>query len=146
MKLPRALPLAALVLVSACTQAPRPVATDDPAKDPRPTPSLVLDAAPAPEPSALELLQQHAEEIASLETRLAEAEKAMSTSGVQLKEAMEKAERNAAETERLRSLLDGSLENQRAVDSALLSTRIRELRLEQQLLELRLAELVKDAP
>lgn len=140
------LALGALGLLAACSSAPKPESAETAPKDPGPRPSLVLDAAPAGEPSALELLQIHAEEIASLQTRLADAEKAMSASGVQLRDAKQMAERNAAETDRLRSLLDGSLENQRAVDSALLSARIRELRLEQQLLELRLTDLVKDAP
>ena len=62
--------------------------------------------------------------------------------GVEVVKANERAEENAAERDRLHRVLDATTREKSEVDDALLSTRIRELRLEQKLLEEKLAELL----
>lgn len=142
--------LAAALLVVGCASGPRQSETAA-LEGPRGTsylkegPTVAVDvAAQHPEPTTLKLLEQQKHQIQQLQDEVLAARSAIRAAEQRALMAERGAGEKSAEVERLQKMLDQTLGDQKNLSEELLSTRIRELRLEQQLLRSKLADLTKD--
>lgn len=101
------------------------------------------DTARGSQPTTLQLLDEKARENSVLKARVTELEKALADAEARTTAAQQLAQRNDVELLQLRALLEKSVTEQRALTEEVVKARIARLRLEQDLLKLKLAELAR---
>lgn len=103
----------------------------------------ISDAARATQPTTLQLLDEKSRENSTLKARVAELEKAVIDAETRATAAQELSKCNDAELLQLRTLLERSVTEQKALTEEVVKARIARLKLEQEMLRLKLADLAR---
>ncbi|MSR75863.1 MAG: hypothetical protein EXS14_10390 [Planctomycetes bacterium] len=103
----------------------------------------LADTARSSQPTTLQLLDEKARENGTLKTRLADMEKSLAESEARATAADALSKLNDAELMQLRALLERSVTEQKALTEEVVKARIARLKLEQDMLRLKLAELAR---
>ena len=157
MKFPKSLALAAAValsLVSSCAVPnPNPAHVDAPGAS-APTasiakkgPTLTLDEqAKLADPTTLQLLEERSTELAKAKRRIEELESELKLRGQDLERAKTDSSAKTREKEQLEGLLKDATENERAATEKALTAEIARLKYEQEVLRMKLGNVLKDNP
>jgi hypothetical protein len=136
-----------MACLTACGTAGRELA-----RDPKPDagylkdgPAVTLDAAAEQgTPSTLQLLDERTKENALLKTQIEELEKAARAADARAQAAEKETQSRATEAEQLKSFLEKAMAEQRELTGEILKSRIARLKVEQEMLRLKLADLVRE--
>lgn len=108
-------------------------------------PAVSLDATPPAAASALQLLDERVKENAQLRARVEELETAARAAEARAQGAEKAAAQRNQEVEQIKSLLERSTSENREMTDEVLKSRIARLRVEQEMLRLKLADLVRES-
>jgi hypothetical protein len=108
-------------------------------------PTLTLDEqAKLADPTALQLLEQRSQELAKAKKRVEELEEELSQRGRDLEKLKDDSKSKSREKEQMEGLLRDATENERAANEKALSAEIARLKIEQEVLRMKLGNLVKE--
>lgn len=111
----------------------------------RRTPTLTLDEqAKLADPTALQLLEQRSQELAKAKKRVDELETELHQRGQELEKVKEDSKSKSREKEQVEGLLRDATENERVASEKALSAEITRLKFEQEVLKMKLGNLVKE--
>jgi hypothetical protein len=110
-------------------------------------PTLALDeTAKLADPTALQLLEERSQELAKARKRVGELEVELAQRARDLAKVQDESRTKSEEKEHLAGLLRDATESERAATEKALSAEIARLRFEQELLRMKLGNLVRETP
>ena len=110
-------------------------------------PTLTLDEqAKLADPTALQLLEQRSTDLAKAKKRVDELEGELRQRGQDLDKMKDESKTKSREKEQMEGLLRDATENERAASEKALSAEIARLRFEQEVLKMKLGNMVKENP